>query len=69
VYLFVFAVVLMFIIIIIIIIIILWCFFLDFFTCLIYMGGKRDPPNQAGVFTRGEGIREFVMTTKWLNTI
>jgi hypothetical protein len=33
------------------------------------MRGKRDSPHQAGVFTRGEGIREFVMATKWLNTI
>jgi hypothetical protein len=26
-------------------------------------------PHQAGVFTRGEGVGEFVMATKWLNTI
>jgi hypothetical protein len=27
------------------------------------MRGKRDSPHQAGAFTRGEGIREFVMAT------
>jgi hypothetical protein len=27
------------------------------------MRGKRDSPHQAGVFTRGEGSRKFVMPT------
>jgi hypothetical protein len=33
---------------------------------LYYLRGKRDSPHQAGVFTRGEGIREFVIATKWI---
>jgi hypothetical protein len=32
------------------------------------MRGTRDSPHHAGVFTSGEGSREFAMATKWLNT-
>jgi hypothetical protein len=43
------------------------CLLLEFFSS--YMRGNRDSPHQAGVFTRGEGSRYFVMATKWLNKI
>jgi hypothetical protein len=47
------------------------CFYISLLVFYIWelMRGKRDSARQAGVLTGGEGIREFVMATKWLNTI